>query len=200
MRGMIFIGLMGLAACSNTTVDRAHVAPPPHAAATATATASNSPAQPVATPVAHLPADADHNGPFEGVWQACDPGGSPDECSRYVLLQRGDRICGTWSYVATGDGYEGRLIAHMLSPTKAQRTQVCGRPGSETKTECEAGWDSVDKPLQLCSGKLGDMTAQDGSCHAGFVHAEKADGELAEVAAQPWVEACLAGTSPGAAK
>ena len=53
---------------------------------------------------------------FAGQWEACEGTTSPDECSRYVLLQQGDRICGTWSYIATSDEFSGRVIARAASP------------------------------------------------------------------------------------
>lgn len=195
MRGWVFIGFMGLAACSNTSAGRDHVTTAPRPAVATPAQSSPPSKAPTLAPV-----ETARPGPFAGVWEACDAGGSPDECSRYVLVQRGDRICGTWSYFATGAGYEGRVIAHMVSPVEARRTQVCGRPGSEAQTECDAGWDQIDKRFRLCNGKLGDLETENGSCFAQFVRASKAEAQLAEVAAQPWLETCLAGTPPGAAK
>src|SRR5690606_7839300 len=73
-------------------------------------------------------------GPFSGAWGSCEGASAPEECSRYLLVQRGERICGTWSYLASGQAYDGRLVARATSPTQARRTHVCGRPGSETDT------------------------------------------------------------------
>ncbi|WP_449466803.1 hypothetical protein [Stenotrophomonas humi] len=130
-------------------------------------------------------------GPFAGAWESCDGAVSPDECSRYLLIQHGDRICGTWSYFATGKGYEGRLGARAISETKAQRTQVCGRPGSEADTECAAGWQKIDKPLQLCDGKLSDMAGADGPCFADYKRVPVPQDELSALEAEPWLKACL---------
>ena len=130
-------------------------------------------------------------GAFAGEWAACQGTTAPEECSRYVLLQRGDRICGTWSYFASGDAYDGRLIARATSPAEARRTHVCGRAGSETDTECEDGWQQVDKPLRLCDGKLGDLTRADGGCSANYQRVPLADEVRDALQAQPWLQDCL---------
>lgn len=153
----------------------------------------------VATPPAPLPApdDADSDSrastPFAGAWESCTGTDRPEQCSRYLLLQHGTHICGTWSYFASGDSYQGRLIAEASSPLEARRKRICGRPGSETRTECETGWEAIDRPLRLCGSKLGDLDGKDGRCFADF---ERAHGEthlLQELASQPWVHACLSG-------
>lgn len=128
---------------------------------------------------------------FAGSWQSCAGAESAEQCSRYLLLQRGKRICGTWSYFASGDSYEGRVVAEAISPVEARRTRICGRPGSETRTECEAGWDTIDRPLRLCGGKLGDLDGEGGRCFADFERVERPDPSLEELAAQAWMEACL---------
>lgn len=128
---------------------------------------------------------------FAGSWEYCGRNDSPDLCSRYLLLQRGKRICGTWSYVASGAGYEGRVVAEAISPVEARRTRICGRPGSKTRTPCETGWDTIDRPLHLCDGKLGDLGGKDGKCFADFERVKRPDPSLEALAAQPWVEACL---------
>ncbi|TDK23792.1 hypothetical protein E2F46_09680 [Luteimonas aestuarii] len=129
--------------------------------------------------------------PFAGAWQSCDGASSPEECSRYLLAQRGDRICGTWSYLASGKAYDGRVVAHATSPTEARRTQVCGRPGAETDTECSDGWQSIDKPLLLCDGKLGDLVGADGACFADYQAARTLQGEWEALQMEPWVQDCL---------
>lgn len=131
--------------------------------------------------------------PFAGSWEYCGRNDSPDLCSRYLLLQRGKRICGTWSYVASGAGYEGRVMAEAISPVEARRTRICGRPGSETRTQCDAGWDTIDRPLRICDGKLGDLDGKGGRCFADFERVKRPDPSLEALAAQPWVEACLSG-------
>jgi hypothetical protein len=129
--------------------------------------------------------------PFAGVWESCAGTDAPEQCSRYLLLQRGKRICGTWSYFASGDSYEGRVIAEATSSLDARRNRICGRPGSETRTECETGWETIDRPLRLCNGKLGDLDGKDGRCFADFERVEGAGPSLQELASQPWVQACL---------
>ncbi|MGM9425085.1 hypothetical protein [Hydrogenophaga sp. MI9] len=130
---------------------------------------------------------------FAGSWESCGPNDSPDLCSRYLLLQRGKRICGTWSYVATGAGYEGRVVAEVVSPGEARRTRICGRQGSETRTQCDVGWEAIDRPLRLCDGKLGDLDGKGGKCFADFERVKRPDPSLEALAKQPWVEACLSG-------
>lgn len=131
------------------------------------------------------------DGPFAGTWEACDGTTSPDECSRYLLMQRGDRICGTWSYFATGKAYEGRVVARATSSTEARRTHVCGRPGSETTTECDQGWPRTDRPLRLCDGNLGDLTGADGTCSADYQAVPTSEDERGALQAQPWLQDCL---------
>lgn len=176
MHRAVLIASLALVACSATGGNRATDlrSLPPHGTA----------------------APATGDGPFSGVWQACEGAASPGECSRYVLVQRGDRICGTWAYVASGDGYDGRLVARAASPTEARRVQVCGRPGSEARTECDAGWDSVNRPLRLCDGRLADLDAADGTCRADYVRAGAGSelAELVQLAREPWLQACLEGT------
>lgn len=131
------------------------------------------------------------DGPFAGAWESCESMMSPDECSRYLLLQRGDRICGTWSYVASGTAYEGRVAARATSLTEARRTHVCGRPGSETDTECDEGWQRIDRPLRLCVGNLGDLSGPDGACFADYRAVPMPEGERDALQAQPWMQDCL---------
>lgn len=194
MRRLSLVLALALGACSS---------PPesPEAAAAAAAPAAvqeTPPASPRPT-AAPVPAADGENAPgaFAGSWQACEGAPSPDQCSRYLLQQRGDRICGTWSYFATGAGYQGRVIARAVSSTEARRIHICGRVGSETRSECEAGWESIDKPLRLCGGKLGDLDGADGTCFADFEPAPDAERELAALAAEPWMQACLAGDERG---
>lgn len=128
---------------------------------------------------------------FAGSWQSCAGAEAPDQCSRYLLVQRGERICGTWSHFASGNVYEGRVVAEAVSPTEARRTRICGRPSSETRTQCEDGWETIDRPLRLCGDKLGDLDGKDGHCFADFERAARPDPALTALEAQPWVEACL---------
>lgn len=131
--------------------------------------------------------------PFAGVWESCAGTDAPEQCSRYLLLQREKHICGTWSYFASGKSYEGRVIAEATSSLGARRNRICGRPGSETRTECETGWETIDRPLRLCNGKLGDLDSKDGLCFADFERVAGADRSLQELTSQPWVHACLSG-------
>lgn len=195
MHRLSLVLALALGACSAPPDGREAAAP----VAPAPAAVQNAlPALP--RPTAAPGADIDSErapGAFAGSWQACEGASSPDQCSRYLLQQRGNRICGTWSYFATGAGYEGRVIARAVSSTEARRTRICGRAGSETRSECEAGWDTIDKPLRLCDGKLGDLDGANGGCFADFEPAPDAERELAALAAEPWMQACLAGEERG---
>jgi len=171
MRTIAMALLLGIAACSASTAGlEAGAAAGPHGTETT---------------------------PFAGEWRACQGAPAPQECSRYQLLQRGSRICGVWSYVASGKAYEGRVIAQAMSPTLARRTHVCGRPGSETDTACAAGWQPVDKPLLLCDGRLGDLPDAGGVCHADYDRVPEAEEALDVLASTPWIRACLAGHRVG---
>lgn len=129
--------------------------------------------------------------PFAGVWESCADTDAPEQCSRYLLLQHGKRICGTWSYFASGNSYEGRVIAEAMSHLEARRKRICGRPGSEIRTECDTGWETIDRPLRLCNDKLGDLDSKDGRCFADFERVESRGPELEKFAGQAWVQACL---------
>ncbi|WP_147652457.1 hypothetical protein [Vulcaniibacterium gelatinicum] len=177
------IAALALAACaSSPPASELRIAAP-------AAEAARAGAEPVATD-APFP---DASGPFAGVWQACDDTSMPEQCSRYVLQQRGERICGIWSYFASGALYQGRIVGRALSTTEARRTRICGRPGSETRTACEAGWEAIDRPLRLCDGKLGDLDGEDGACFADFERAEDAATDMHALSEAPWMQACLAG-------
>jgi hypothetical protein len=120
---------------------------------------------------------------------------SPDDCGRYVLIQRGDRICGTWSYVATADVYAGEVQATAVSATRARRTRICGRPGSATKTDCATGWQTIERPLRICDGKLSESPDSAARCMGRYVRSADPGTLVEALAAQPWVKACL---TPGA--
>ena len=170
MRRWTMVALLGLVACTGMRVGQT----PDEAAPAATAT----------------------SGTFAGEWEAC-PGKTPsDQCSRYVLLQRGSRICGTWFHFASGKEYSGRIVARADSSTEARRTHVCGRQSVESDIECEDGWQRIDKPLRICKGKLSDLTRADGSCFAYYHAARMADDRRDALLAEPWMQACLSGV-PG---
>lgn len=141
--------------------------------------------------------DVTASAPFTGTWESCAGTDAPEQCSRYLLLQRGKRICGTWFYFASGDGYEGKVIAEANSPLEARRTRICGRPGSETSMECETGWETIDRPLRLCGGRLGDLDGKNGSCFADFERVKSAGRSLEVLAEQPWIQACLSHKEEG---
>lgn len=129
--------------------------------------------------------------PFAGTWEACEGASQPGECSRYVLVQRGERVCGTWSYFASGQSYDGRVIVLATSARRARRSHVCGRPGSATRTECADGWETIDKPLLLCGGKLGDLVGADGKCSADYEAVPASRSVHDALFSMPWVQECL---------
>ena len=165
MRTWTMVALLGLAACTGLGSK--------HASGDAASSASK--------------------GAFEGEWAACHGTTAPEECSRYVLLQRGNRICGTWFHVATAKEYTGRIVAHATSLTEARRTHVCGRPSSQTDTECEDGWQRIDKPLRLCDGGLSDTTRANGTCFAYYKPVPLAEDARDALLAEPWMQECLSG-------
>lgn len=181
MRALGMVGLLALAACAATSGGR-------DGGPAASARGDSRPSVPsVARTMKAAPPEA----PFAGAWHACEGTSAPEECSRYLLVQRGDRICGTWSYLASGKAYEGRVVARVTSPTHALRTHVCGRPGSETDTECVDGWQHVDKPLLLCGAKLGDLAGAQGECVADYEAAPSLHHKWTALQGEPWVQDCL---------
>jgi hypothetical protein len=192
MRAFALISILALAACTNSVGPQGGGSKAPGSADASRLDSEPRPAShPQPSPDAQPGVAAETNhGLFAGSWQSCDTA-SPEECSRYLLAQRGDRICGTWSYVATGDHYEGRLIAEAFSASAARRRRICGRPGSETQTECEDGWETIDKPLHVCDGSLGDLEGKAGACFADFERVSDDAQALAALSEQPWMKACL---------
>jgi hypothetical protein len=180
MRRWTMGALLGLVACTGMRAGQAGSEAAP------AATRERSEVQAVAASVAA-------SGAFAGEWAACPGTTAPEECSRYVLLQRGSRICGTWFHFASGKEYTGRIVAHADSSTEARRTHVCGRQSAETDTECEDGWQRIDKPLRLCDGRLSNLTRADGSCFPYYQAVLMADDQRDALLAEPWMEDCLSG-------
>ncbi|MBD9435947.1 hypothetical protein IB223_07580 [Pseudoxanthomonas sp. PXM03] len=176
MRMWAMVALLSLVGCTGLGTEQADIA--------AASSASPMPQAPSVTPP---------GGAFAGEWEACEGTTSPEECGRYLLLQSGSRICGTWFYFATGREYTGRIIARADSSTEARRTHVCGRPGSATDTECEEGWQRIDKPLRICNGKLSDLMRADGSCSGYYQAVHMAKDHRDALLAEPWMEDCLSG-------
>ena len=117
----------------------------------------------------------------------------PLECSRYVLYSAASAsvalvLCRIREVVR---GQGGR--AHQLG-VAGTGTHVCGRPGSETRTECRDGWDIVDRPLLLCDGKLGDLVGSEGRCLADYQAAPASRSGHAALSEQAWVRDCLSGS------
>lgn len=94
---------------------------------------------------------------FEGAWESCfrftkrdgdNYGiyGGGKICTNFLLRQKGNRVCGFWTYFAT-HYYSGKIQATLLSPSTARSVRMCGREGDYTKTPCsiETKFPSVDK-------------------------------------------------------
>ena len=93
-----------------------------------------------------------------------------------------------------------RIIARKLA--HGGGAHVCGRPGSETDTECEDGWQRIDRPLRICKGKLSTSTRTDGSCFGYYKAVPMANDQRDErdaLLAEPWMKDCLSGI-PGDAR
>lgn len=184
MRFSVVVILAGLAACVDSDIKRDRGAMTQESRGNAVLGAST------------ITSSDLEGGPFAGTWTSCHGDVSQEKCSQYTLMQRGPRICGTWSYVASNSAYEGRVIAHANSESLAQRTHVCGRPGSETDTECDQGWQSISSPLQLCDGGLTDRPMADGACIADYARMSETRADLRDLAASVWVQECLGSTLP----
>ncbi|TBR07236.1 MAG: hypothetical protein EPO46_11445 [Lysobacter sp.] len=63
--------------------------------------------------------------------------------------------------------------------------------------ECESGWESIDKPLRLCAGKLAESSGSGGECNVRYRRSTEPGTQLTALAEQSWVKACLAGTLEG---
>jgi len=181
MRLLAVVMILGLMACADTTTRQT------------VPTASESLKNALSSSGATTLSLGSSNGPFTGTWLLCEAAAPLEECSRYDLVQRGARICGTWSYVASNRPYEGRVVAQATSEFLAQRTHVCGRPGSETDTECELGWQTISKPLEICNGRLSD-TSSVGACHADFSQGSRVRAGFEELEASAWMQECLRST------
>lgn len=102
--------------------------------------------------------------PFAGTWIDCDSYQGDDACSYKLLAQKGARLCGLWSYWASGREYQGRVTA-TASGRIAKIDQICGRPGSDTSTECtrdkgaQETWEPSSRTMFLCKGALYESRA-----------------------------------------
>jgi hypothetical protein len=161
--------------------------------------------------LATLPAMADSPARFEGAWRSCSTFEKDHDstfagqtiCTGYYLLQRNDKICGTWAYFATGM-YEGRLQATAIDPTHAKLTKICGRPSSDMQTQCEGGlekeapvgWEDSQQTLELCHGRLlgAGEVCQAANTQQGYGRQALKPSKRKELLSQPWVQSCLAGS------
>jgi hypothetical protein len=142
---------------------------------------------------------------YTGTWIHCDKDQRSEGCSYNVLNQKAGRICGIWSYWASGRQYDGRLIATERGVT-AKIDKICGRPGSDTSTNCARQgytptWESSNRTLFVCNGALYNVkVGQMSSCR----NANKALGmPKARANAHPevrlfaedkaWLAACAGG-------
>lgn len=144
--------------------------------------------------------DASMAKPFEGIWSTCQLFKGEEICSSYVLLQKGKRVCGEWEYWATYRTYAGRLKAKTEEQERAAVELICGRPGSETNTECEYEkkhedrWEKTKGTLSVCGTHLYAGSAK--PCNvlrrsSGMAYQPMAAKQREELISQSWVNRCL---------
>lgn len=146
--------------------------------------------------------------PFTGSWIACDRYQGYDVCSYKVLAQNGAHICGLWGYWASGREYQGRLAGKVTEQT-AKVDRICGRPGSDTSTECARddstpqAWEPSDRTLLICKGALYEgRPGQPTSCKGinKDLGMHRARGNVQSKAMfvpedKAWLKACATGTA-----
>lgn len=146
--------------------------------------------------------------PFAGTWIDCDRYQGYDVCSYKLLAQSGARMCGLWSYWASGKEYQGRLTAKFIGQT-AKIDRICGRPGSDTSTECARddseppAWEPSDRTLFICKGALyASHPGQPISCKGinKDLGMPRARGNVQSKAMfvpedKAWLKACTTGTA-----
>lgn len=128
--------------------------------------------------------------PFEGEWTSCFVWKGDEICHSDFYVQEGQYICGEWEYGATNNRtYSGQMQAVAKSSTKAEIKFICGRPGSETSTECEdetnGGWEKGKGELSIVDNHLD-----------GYEHFPLKKKDRERLISQPWVKECLAGANP----
>jgi uncharacterized protein YecT (DUF1311 family) len=143
--------------------------------------------------------------PFEGHWKSCWKMRDGEVCEHYTLFQQGTRVCGTWFYVATDAGYDGRL-AWSIDGQGADWRYICGRPGSETSLPCptdaaQSLWQTptsaASQPQYICTDATGRyMVDLETSCRdkpTGPLRRWQAlSGKQAlQATTEGWLRACL---------
>ncbi len=122
-------------------------------------------------------------------------------CSSYILIQNGTRVCGEWEYWATNRTYSGRLQARITGPDQAAVELICGRPGSETDTECayeegaKESWEKGKKVLFVCDSRLYDNSPAKPCSALGtnssLPYQPLTDKQRTDIQSQPWAMRCL---------
>ena len=138
--------------------------------------------------------------PFEGDWKSCQLFKGEEICSSYLLIQNGKRVCGEWEYWATYRTYAGRLQAKTQGQEVAVVELICGRPGSETNTECEYQknhedrWEKTQGTLSVCGTHLYAGSAKQCSVlrrSPGMAYQPMTSKQREELLSQSWVKRCL---------
>lgn len=144
--------------------------------------------------------DASMAQPFEGNWSSCQLFKGEVICESYLLIQKGKRVCGEWEYWATYRTYTGRLQAKTQGQEGASVELICGRPGSETNTECEDDkkhedrWEKTQKKLSVCGTHLYEGSAKPCSVlrrSPGMTYKPMTAKQREELLSQSWVKRCL---------
>jgi hypothetical protein len=142
--------------------------------------------------------------PFNGSWIDCETYQGAEICTYKVLAQRGSRVCGLWHEWATNADYDGRLIATAQGST-AKIDKICGRQGSETRTECQsdksapATWEATNRTLFLCRGALYEARpGEAASCKgvntaSGLSKARGRPAQSPDPSELDWLTACVSG-------
>ncbi|SEH18420.1 hypothetical protein SAMN05428974_2653 [Sphingopyxis sp. YR583] len=145
-------------------------------------------------------------GPFNGTWMACDNWQGSRICEYKMLAQRGDRVCGVQRYFATNAYYEQRFVG-TARENIVNIEKICGDPGSETDSYCsgrapsnaaKVGWQTTDRKLGLCNGRLSGDVANSHSCagvsrRSGMPKVKNPGAEGPEPEERAWLAACARG-------
>jgi hypothetical protein len=151
--------------------------------------------------------------PFEAAWLSCDTNAGYRVCGYAKTTQRGKRVCGIEGYWASGRFYHTRFVG-TAAGTSMQIDKICGRPGSETDTNCagpytrfldpkdKVGWGTSRNKFYVCKGRLHSGPADEAFDCATAVRdagmpkvrrlpTPKEDGPAQEE--RDWLASCTAG-------
>ncbi len=141
-------------------------------------------------------------GEFEGKWEQCTMWRGENACNSFTLLQKGKKICGEWSFWASGRVYEGQLMAEQRDSGRAEWLLTCDsmKPGCARPDGSQPDWQPVKGELRLCHGVL---HFNEGKTNEPFAGCESLNPHYAllrkpvdmksgdELRKQPWMHHCL---------